>query len=98
MGWYLLRFQSRIWFPFKQEKLHKAQIWFKQYGKWSLLLAWLPIGGDALTFIAGVMRLNLSMFLCLVSIGKGTRYMIVIFLTDFLNHLLNRYMNLSYYG
>ncbi|MFT6791889.1 MAG: membrane protein YqaA with SNARE-associated domain, partial [Cellvibrionaceae bacterium] len=58
IGIYLTHFENRKWFPFKGRSLHRAQAWFQRYGVWSLLLAWLPIGGDALTFIAGVMRVS----------------------------------------
>lgn len=82
MGRYLLHFQNRRWFPFKPQSLHKAQAWFQRYGSWTLLLAWLPVGGDALTFIAGIMRVRLWVLLLLCGIGKGARYAIVIWLTQ----------------
>ena len=82
MGRYLLHFQDRTWFPFKATSLEKYQRWFQHYGSWSLLLAWLPVGGDALTFIAGIMRVRLWVLLLLCGIGKGARYGVVIWLTD----------------
>ena len=80
LGRYLTRFEDRRWFPFKPDSLHRSQAWFQKYGVWSLLLAWLPIAGDALTFVAGVMRVNFSLFFILVAIGKGARYAVVYFL------------------
>lgn len=74
LGRFLTRYESRGWFPFKAETLHRSQVWFQKYGVWSLLFAWLPIGGDALTFIAGVMRVRFSLFFVLTAIGKGARY------------------------
>ena len=82
LGRYLLHFQQRDWFPFKADKLQRSQQWFNRYGVWSLLFAWLPVGGDALTFIAGIMRVPLVTLLVLAGIGKGIRYVIVIWLTD----------------
>lgn len=84
LGRYLLQFQDRRWFPFPANKLSRAQQWFQRFGVWSLLLAWLPIGGDALTFIAGVMRVRFPIFFVLTAIGKGARYAVVIF---FVGHL-----------
>ena len=78
IGKYLLHYQDRTWFPFKPESLHKAQSWFQRFGSWSLLFAWLPVGGDALTFIAGVMNVRFAYFLILVAIGKGVRYAVII--------------------
>jgi len=39
LGRYLLHFQDRRWFPFKQDNLGVAQRWFQKYGVWSLLMA-----------------------------------------------------------
>jgi len=77
LGRYLARFETRRWFPFKPESLHRSQAWFQKYGVWSLLFAWLPIGGDALTFIAGIMRVRFSLFFVLTAIGKGARYAVL---------------------
>ena len=81
LGRYLLHFQDRRWFPFKSENLQRSQRWYQKYGVWTLLFAWLPIGGDALPFIAGVMRTRWWIMLGLCGIGKGFRYVIVIWLT-----------------
>lgn len=75
---FFLRFEHRRWFPFREENLGRAQAWFQRYGKWSLLMAWAPIGGDALTFVAGLMRVRFWLFLLLVGIGKATRYAVVL--------------------
>lgn len=78
MGRYLLRFQDRRWFPFKAEGLQRGEAWFQRYGKWSLLLTWAPLVGDALTFVAGMMRVNAALFLVLVTLGKASRYAVLL--------------------
>lgn len=78
LGLSLLRFQDRRWFYFKPKQIAKAQKWYSRFGTWSLLLAWLPIGGDALTLIAGVMRVHWLPFLILVGVGKCLRYVFVV--------------------
>jgi len=65
------------WFKLTQQQTDKAEQRFNHYGKWSLLLAWLPIIGDPLTFIAGVLKIRFSLFLILVTIGKFGRYWII---------------------
>jgi membrane protein YqaA with SNARE-associated domain len=70
-------FRDRRWFPVTPDKLEKAQVWYRKYGKWSLLLSWLPIGGDAVTVAAGVLREPLWIFLTLVFIGKSVRYVVL---------------------
>lgn len=74
----LLHFQDRRWFPVSRPALQRAQERFARWGRWSLLLAWLPVGGDALTFIGGLMRVPLLLFTVLVGIGKGTRYAVLL--------------------
>lgn len=81
MGKYLVHFEQRSWFPFKAKDLHRVQRWYQKFGVWSLLLSWAPIGGDALTFIAGMMRVKLWVLILLCGIGKGARYGVVISLT-----------------
>jgi len=78
LGRYLLHFRDRRWFPFRQDNLSRSQRWFNRYGVWSLLMAWLPVGGDALTFIAGIMKVRFSVFLVLTAVGKATRYAILL--------------------
>ncbi|AMJ62209.1 YqaA family protein [Bosea sp. PAMC 26642] len=58
-------------------KLEKAQIWFARFGWPSLLFAWLPIGGDPLTLIAGTLGYPLGRFVLLVFIGKAARYAVL---------------------
>jgi len=78
LGLYLLHFKGRRWFYFSDAQIERGQQWFNRYGVWTLLLAWLPVGGDVLTLIAGVMRVRFWLFLILVAIGKGLRYVAVI--------------------
>jgi membrane protein YqaA with SNARE-associated domain len=73
-----LHWQDRRWFPFKKEQLGRAQGWFQRYGVWSLLFAWLPVGGDALTFVAGLMKVRWPVFFALTFVGKATRYAILL--------------------
>jgi membrane protein YqaA with SNARE-associated domain len=42
----------------------------------------LPIAGDPLTFVAGVMRIRFLDFLILVAIGKVGRYIIIMLVAD----------------
>jgi membrane protein YqaA with SNARE-associated domain len=80
LGLYLLHFQDRRWFYFSREQIDRAQRWFQRYGFWSLLMAWAPVGGDALTLVAGIMKVRLWLFLLLVGSGKALRYISVFYL------------------
>lgn len=78
LGLYCLRWQERSWFPFTTDQLDRAERWFSRYGTWTLLLAWLPVVGDPLTFAAGVLRVRLLVFVIFVTAGKGARYVMVV--------------------
>lgn len=77
LGRFLLRFKDKRWFPSSDAQLRRAQHWYRRYGRWSLLASWLPVVGDPLTIVAGLMREPLGPFLLLVTLAKGTRYVIL---------------------
>lgn len=60
-----------------QTQIARSEQRFKKYGVFSLLLAWVPIIGDPLTVAAGVLKINIYLFLTLVTAGKLFRYIIV---------------------
>ena len=74
LGRFLLHFRDRRWFPASPAALERAGATFRRYGLWSLLLAWLPIIGDPLTIVAGMLRTPFLPFVALVAIGKTARY------------------------
>jgi len=78
LGIHCLKWVNKPWFPFSKDQLDKAERWFRRYGTWSLMLAWIPVVGDPLTFAAGVLRVRLWIFIILVTAGKAGRYAIVI--------------------
>ena len=71
------RFRRRRWFPVSPSALDRASGWYRKWGRWSLLLSWAPIGGDALTVAAGVLREPFWSFLALVAIAKTGRYVVL---------------------
>jgi membrane protein YqaA with SNARE-associated domain len=68
------RFKDRRWFPVSEQALSRAQARYARYGRWSLLLSWVPIIGDPITVVAGVMRERLWIFTLLVGAAKTLRY------------------------
>ncbi len=60
-----------------KEKMQKAHSRFEKWGGWVLLLSWMPIIGDPLTFIAGVLRYDLKKFVMIVAVAKGVRYAVL---------------------
>jgi len=62
----------------KEERILKTKKIFDKYGGYSLLLSWIPIIGDPITIIAGILRYNIKKFIYLTLISKGARYIFVI--------------------
>lgn len=70
-------FRDRKWFPVSPQSLDKAQGWYRRYGRWSLLMSWVPVIGDPLTVAAGFLREPFWSFLVLVAIAKTARYVLL---------------------
>jgi membrane protein YqaA with SNARE-associated domain len=71
------QFRTSRWFPIKEGTFDRTQHWYRRYGKWSLLLSWVPVIGDPLTVMAGVLREPFPVFLLLVTIAKVGRYLVL---------------------
>jgi membrane protein YqaA with SNARE-associated domain len=74
LGRSIERFRNRPWFPVDAKALERAERAYARWGKWSLLLSWVPIIGDPLTLVAGLLRTPFPTFLGLVLLAKGGRY------------------------
>lgn len=70
-------YRDRRWFPASPQALERARRCYARWGRWSLLLSWAPIGGDALTVVAGVLREPLWSFVLLVALAKTGRYLLL---------------------
>lgn len=77
LGRFIERFRHRSWFPISEDKLARAESWYRRFGLWSLLLSWVPVIGDPLTVVAGVLRTPFLTFLLLVAIAKAGRYAVL---------------------
>lgn len=71
------RFRSRRWFPVGDAPLERAERWYGRWGRWSLLMSWAPVVGDALTVAAGALREPFWSFVVLVTIAKAGRYIVL---------------------
>ncbi len=66
MGWLL---------PQTQQLKHVEKL--RRYGTPALLLAWVPLIGDALCLAAGWLRLNPWQTALFMALGKGARYLVI---------------------
>ena len=77
LGFYLFKYINKKWIPFKENQINIASKRFNKFGVWSLLFAWVPIIGDPLTFVAGILKVNFLLFFILTAVGKISRYLFV---------------------
>lgn len=81
LGRTIKHWQHQRWFPVSEEKLARAQRSYHRYGRWSLLLSWMPVIGDPLTVIAGMMREPFWSFTLIVLVAKAARYLVLASIT-----------------
>ena len=55
----------------------KSLAWGHRYGYWVLLLSWLPVIGDPVTLVAGLVRLNVIWFLVIAGMLRIMRYWLI---------------------
>ena len=77
MGRFLTHYRNRAWFPIKTHNLARAEFHYRRYGRFSLLLSWVPFIGDPITVVAGILREPLWSFVLLVGIAKASRYIVI---------------------
>lgn len=78
LGRGLVTFRDKPWFPASPAALARAEGHYKRHGRWSLLLSWVPIIGDPITVVAGVLRESIWVFLALVTVAKVGRYVVLV--------------------
>lgn len=61
-------------FKIDEKKRARAEAIFDKYGTMSLLFSWLPVIGDPLCLVGGIMRMSFPKYAVLVFIGKLIRY------------------------
>ena len=79
LGLKIEHFKDKKWFPVSATQLEKAQHTYAKYGFWSLFLSWVPIIGDPITLIAGLMKEHFARFVLMVSLAKIGRYLFIYF-------------------
>ena len=77
LGLKIEHYKDKKWFPVSAGKMQQAQGIYRKYGFWSLLLSWVPVIGDPITLIAGLLKENFPRFLLMVSIAKIGRYLCI---------------------
>jgi membrane protein YqaA with SNARE-associated domain len=81
---YMLGRYASAWAEKKNyiKSLHvkKSKEYFDRFGGFALLFAWVPLIGDPITFVAGMLRYNLLVFTVLVTLSKFSRYAFLLYI------------------
>ncbi len=77
LGYWVSLEVIKKWLKMSEQEFVKAEQRFVKYGYLSMLFAWVPIIGDPLTVVAGVLRIRLAWFVILVTAGKLARYLVI---------------------
>ncbi|HNX75770.1 MAG TPA: YqaA family protein [Candidatus Rifleibacterium sp.] len=77
LGFWANRVVIKKWSGMSEDDFARAEQRFVKYGIISLFFAWVPVIGDPLTVMAGVLRVRLHWFLILVTAGKFLRYVVI---------------------
>lgn len=77
LGYWASLVVVKKWLRMSEDDFLRAEQRFIKYGTFALLFAWVPVIGDPLTVIAGVLRVRLLWFLILVTAGKLLRYVVI---------------------
>ena len=77
LGYWASLVVVKKWLRMSEADFVRAEQRFVKYGMFSLCFAWVPIIGDPLTVMAGVLRIRLKWFLILVTAGKFLRYVVI---------------------
>jgi membrane protein YqaA with SNARE-associated domain len=84
INWFLGRgiesFKDKKWFPVSPERLEKTSALYIRNGRWLLFLSWLPIIGDPITVVAGVLKERFLVFLLITAIAKTARYIVLAYI------------------
>jgi membrane protein YqaA with SNARE-associated domain len=83
---YLIGIYGGTWLVVKvlrisPEQQERSRSRYRRFGLFTLLFSWLPVIGDPLCLVAGVLRINFGLFISLVSSGKLLRYAVVAWVT-----------------
>lgn len=68
-------------FRVSEEQQERARGYYRRYGIFSLFFSWVPMIGDPLCLVGGLMGINFWLFTVLVASGKLLRYIITAWIT-----------------
>jgi membrane protein YqaA with SNARE-associated domain len=77
LGWFAKWAWLEKYARIKRSKVESLSDKFLKHGSWLALLCWLPIVGDPLAVMLGLLRFPWLNTVVLMAIGKGLRYIVL---------------------
>lgn len=81
IGRFLQGYAGHRWFPASPAQLERARLWYGRRGWWTLFGSWLPIVGDPLVLVSGLMREPFWRVVLVVTLAKAGRYLVLTWIT-----------------
>ncbi|PLX65746.1 MAG: hypothetical protein C0602_13525 [Denitrovibrio sp.] len=78
---YLIGYSGAKFLKIKEQNRAKAETIYNKYGAYSLLFSWLPVIGDPLCVVSGILKYSFVKFTFLVFTGKAARYSLLTYFT-----------------
>lgn len=63
------------------QQQESARKYYRRFGVYSLLFSWVPLVGDPLCLVAGMLKIHFGLFSLLVAFGKLVRYIVTALIT-----------------
>ncbi|MDZ4392562.1 YqaA family protein [Cypionkella sp.] len=81
IGRFLQGYVDHRWFPASPGQVERARLWYARHGWWTLFGSWLPIIGDPLVLVSGLMREPFWRVVPVVTLAKAGRYIVLAWIT-----------------
>lgn len=81
IGRFLQGYADHRWFPASPGQVERARLWYARHGWWTLFGSWLPIIGDPLVLVSGLMREPFWRVVLVVTLAKAGRYIVLAWIT-----------------
>lgn len=70
------------WFGVKSDKIARAERFVQGRGAWMGFFAFVPVLGEAVSIVLGMMRANVPVTVVSMTIGKFARYAVLVYITE----------------
>lgn len=77
LGYLTTKEKAQRFFKIPDKRMKRADIMIQKYGFWVAFISFVPVLGEALLVVLGVMRVNCYKVIFVMALGKFIRYMFI---------------------